>query len=91
MSSLLRRRLYDCFSAPDTCVYGFCCLPCLYGQNVDREENNGCFVPCCVRFDCCSSLLSSGALRRVDRCAEKFAGMVSQVMSGLTLPQLHNA
>ncbi len=32
-----------------TCVYGTFCMPCLYGENVNREEGSNCILNCVVR------------------------------------------
>jgi len=45
----MRRRLYAFHEAPMTCVYGTFCMPCLYGENVNREEGSNCILNCVVR------------------------------------------
>ena len=32
------RRLFGCFSAPETCFHGLFCLPCLYAQTEYSER-----------------------------------------------------
>jgi hypothetical protein len=31
-----------------TCLYGTFCIPCLYGENVNREEGSSCVLNCVV-------------------------------------------
>ena len=31
-----------------TCLYGTFCIPCLYGENVNREEGSSCILNCVV-------------------------------------------
>ena len=47
--SYARCRLYEFHEAPMTCLYGTFCIPCLYGENVNREEGSSCVLNCVVR------------------------------------------
>ncbi|UJR13722.1 hypothetical protein I4U23_000733 [Adineta vaga] len=36
--------LFDCFSDGSICFYGWCCTPCLYGENAQKIDGSGCFM-----------------------------------------------
>ncbi|GMH40500.1 hypothetical protein BSKO_08404 [Bryopsis sp. KO-2023] len=44
--------LYGCFDDCGICLYGYCCLPCLYGDNVAKATGGGSCGPCCL-YTCC--------------------------------------
>ncbi|CAF3737532.1 unnamed protein product [Adineta steineri] len=41
--------LFGCFSDIKTCCCGFCCLPCLFGQNAEKIDGSSC-VACCLAY-----------------------------------------
>ncbi|CAF0759820.1 unnamed protein product [Adineta steineri] len=41
--------LFGCFSDIKTCCYGFWCLPCLFGDNVEKIDGSSC-VGCCLAY-----------------------------------------
>mmetsp|Transcript_7051 Transcript_7051/g.23644 ORF Transcript_7051/g.23644 Transcript_7051/m.23644 type:complete len:141 (-) Transcript_7051:186-608(-) len=46
--------LFGCFDDINTCVYGFCCTPCLVGQSAEDANVGKCFdTACClVAWNC---------------------------------------
>ncbi len=43
--------LFGCFDDINTCLCGFFCLPCLFGQNVEKIDGSNC-VGCCLAYWC---------------------------------------
>ncbi len=63
--------LYGCFDDCGICLFGYCCTPCLFGQNAHQIDNSNCCLMCCgysLLSSCylCCILHSSkrGALRQ---------------------------
>ena len=50
--------LFDCCDDMDTCCYGFWCLPCLFGQNVEALDGSNCGL-CCSAFVLVSQLMGA--------------------------------
>ncbi len=40
--------LFGCFDDWEICFCGCCCLPCLFGNNVEKIDNSNCFLMCCA-------------------------------------------
>ncbi len=40
--------LFGCFDDCETCLCGYFCLPCLFGQNAEKIDNSSCCGMCCV-------------------------------------------
>jgi Cys-rich protein (TIGR01571 family) len=40
--------LFGCFNDLSTCLCGFCCTPCLFGQNAEKTDGSSCFLWCCA-------------------------------------------
>jgi Cys-rich protein (TIGR01571 family) len=38
----------DCCKDCGICVFGYFCLPCLFGQNAEKIDNSSCCGMCCV-------------------------------------------
>ncbi|CAF1010493.1 unnamed protein product [Adineta steineri] len=49
--------LFDCFNDCNICLYGYCCTPCLYGENAEKIDGSSCCGSCCIWY-----LLSSVSL-----------------------------
>ncbi|KAK9823834.1 hypothetical protein WJX72_005813 [[Myrmecia] bisecta] len=62
--SLWKGGLFGCFGDCGTCIYGFCCLPCMFGENSSKIRNSGCFGPCLLYYCCsCFACIFAGNLR----------------------------
>jgi len=42
--------LFGCFDDIGICCYGLFCTPCLYGENVNKLNGVGCYMPCCQYY-----------------------------------------
>ncbi|CAF3342508.1 unnamed protein product [Rotaria socialis] len=42
--------LFDCCSDGGICLYGWCCAPCLYGENAEKIDGSSCFGSCCIWY-----------------------------------------
>ena len=40
--------LFGCFDDLGTCLCGWCCTPCLFGQNAEKIDGSNCFLCCCA-------------------------------------------
>ena len=40
--------LFGCFNDMGSCLYGFCCLPCLFGTNAEKVDGTTCVGMCCA-------------------------------------------
>jgi Cys-rich protein (TIGR01571 family) len=40
--------LFDCFDDCDVCCYGWCCTPCLYGENAEKIDGSSCYGSCFI-------------------------------------------
>ncbi|CAF0722778.1 unnamed protein product [Adineta steineri] len=45
----LAKSLFGCFSDIKTCCCGFCCLPCTFGDNVEKTDGTSC-IGCCLAY-----------------------------------------
>ncbi|CAF1395598.1 unnamed protein product [Rotaria sp. Silwood1] len=42
--------LFDCFNDCGICLYGYCCTPCLFGENAERIDGSSCCGSCCLWY-----------------------------------------
>jgi len=47
-AEIMRNGFFGCFDDAETCLCGFCCLPCAIGINVDRVGKGSCPLWCCL-------------------------------------------
>ncbi|CAF4438012.1 unnamed protein product [Rotaria socialis] len=40
--------LCGCMNDGGTCLYGFCCTPCLFGANAEKISEKNCCLMCCL-------------------------------------------
>ncbi len=40
--------LFDCFNDVGICIYGWCCPPCLYGENAEKIDGSSCCGQACA-------------------------------------------
>jgi len=40
--------LFGCFDDCETCLCGYFCVPCLFGQNAEKIDNSNCCLMCCA-------------------------------------------
>ena len=40
--------LYGCFDDFSSCLFGWCCTPCLFGQNAKNIDGSNCLLMCCA-------------------------------------------
>jgi len=45
-----KESLFGCFNNMGICLYGCCCLPCLYGRNAEKLDGQSCFGQCCMYY-----------------------------------------
>ncbi|UJR20411.1 hypothetical protein I4U23_023542 [Adineta vaga] len=46
MSREWNESLFGCFDDFGTCLCGWCCAPCLYGQNAEKIDGSSCCCQC---------------------------------------------
>ena len=46
--SFFLESLYGCFDDFEICLRGWCCVPCLFGQNAEKIDGSSCFLMCCA-------------------------------------------
>lgn len=39
--------LFGCFDDWEICLCGWCCSPCLFGQNAEKIDGSNCCLMCC--------------------------------------------
>ena len=44
----LLETLFGCFNDLSSCLYGFFCLPCLFGSNAEKIDGTNCIGMCCA-------------------------------------------
>ncbi|CAF4124369.1 unnamed protein product [Rotaria sordida] len=42
--------LFDCFDDCGVCLYGYCCAPCLFGENAEKIDGSNCCGSCCLWY-----------------------------------------
>jgi len=47
-AEIMKNGFFGCFDDLETCLCGFCCLPCAVGINVDRAGKGACALWCCL-------------------------------------------
>jgi len=52
MSQAWETTLFACCSDCGICFKGWCCAPCLFGENSVAVGSGGCCVPCCMFMLC---------------------------------------
>ncbi|CAM4824647.1 unnamed protein product [Rotaria magnacalcarata] len=40
--------LFGCFDDFGSCICGWCCTPCLFGENAQKIDNSNCCLWCCA-------------------------------------------
>jgi Cys-rich protein (TIGR01571 family) len=76
--------LFGCFDDINTCVYGFCCTPCLVGQSAEDANVGKCFDTACC-------LVAWNCIPYVGGCisACKTAEIMNKVSAKFALPHIY--